>query len=138
MMRVGKRVPFVLLATGLLLSANDMIFLHGQVQMADGTAPGRSVTIQVSCGGAEPTRQTTTNKKGQYNLKVERDEFNHVARPLPATAMDLSDRQVSGPCLLLAALPGFESNRIDLSNFTIGKDLGLPKLVLKPGAGKAR
>lgn len=132
------RVTAVLIAAGLRMAANDVTFLHGQVQMADGAQPGKSVTIQLSCGGGEPTRQTTTNKKGTYNLKVERDEFNHVARPLPATTMDISDSRLTGPCMLLAALPGFESNRIDISNFTIGKDLALPKLILKPAAAKGR
>ena len=131
-------VAAALLAAALPLDANDVIFLHGQVEMADGSRPGKSVEIKLSCGGTEPVRQTVTDKKGAYNLRVERDEFNHVARPLPSTTMDMSDRRLSGPCLLLAALPGYESNRIDMSNFTIGKDLALPKLILKPRAAKSR
>ena len=45
-------------------------------------------------------RQSVTNKKGEFNLKVERDEFNHVARALSTTGMDVRDeplsRQLSG------------------------------------------
>jgi hypothetical protein len=130
-MRTRIRIAPALMALVLPLAANDVIFLHGQVEMADGSAPGKSVEIQLACGGAEPVRQTTTNKKGAYNLRVERDEFNHIARALPATTMDVGGAAASGSCLLLAALKGYHSNRIDLSNYTIGQDLTLPKLVLK-------
>jgi len=122
-------VAAALLAAALPLAANDVIFLHGQVEMADGSRPGKSVEIKLSCGGAEPVRQTVTDKKGAYNLRVERDEFNHVARALPATATDVGGP--AGPCAILAVQKGYESNRIDLGSYTIPKDLGLPKLVLK-------
>jgi hypothetical protein len=138
MKRAGIHLAAALIAVAVPLAANDVTFLNGVVQMADGSAPGKSVEIQLSCGGAEPSRQTTTNKKGEYNLKVERDEFNHVARPLPSTTMDMSDARLSGPSLLLAAMKGFESNQINLSNFTIGKDMALPKLVLKAGSPAKR
>jgi hypothetical protein len=128
-------VAAALLIAALPLAANDVIFLHGQVQMADGSQPGKSVEIKLSCGGADAVRQTVTDKKGAYNLRVERDEFNHVARALPATAMDVGG--AAGPCAVLAVLKGYESSRIDLGSFTIPKDLSLPKLVLKQAtAGK--
>ena len=119
-----------LLFAVLPLAAGDVIFLHGQVGMADGTQPGKSVEIKLSCGGAEPVRQTVTDKKGAYNLRVERDEFNHVLRALPATATDVGG--AAGPCSVLAVLKGYESSRIDLGSYTIPQDLALPKLVLKP------
>jgi hypothetical protein len=119
-----------LLFAALPLAANDVIFLRGQVEMADGAQPGKSIEIKLSCGGAEPVRQTVTDKKGAYNLRVERDEFNHVARALPATATDMGG--AAGPCSVLAVLKGYESNRIDLAGFTIPRDLSLPKLMLKP------
>ena len=125
-----KLVLLAVIAATLPLSANDVVYLHGQVQMADGSQPGKSVEIKLSCGGSEPARQTVTDKKGAYNLRVERDEFNHVARALPATMTDVGGS--AGPCAVLAVLKGYESNRIDLGSFTIPKDLGLPKLVLKP------
>lgn len=120
------------------LAANDVVFLHGQVQMADGSAPGKSVTIQLSCKGLQPSRQTEANKKGSYYLKVERDEFNHIARTLPAAAMDFnSGGVISAACSLVGSLPGYESSAIDLAGFTIDKDLALPKIILKPKAGGA-
>jgi hypothetical protein len=113
-----------------LLAAADVVFLHGQVEMPGSTQPGKSVEIKLSCGGAEPVRQTVTDKKGAYNLRVERDEFNHVLRALPATATDMG--ATVGPCSVLAVLKGYDSSRIDLGTFTIPQDLSLPKLVLKP------
>lgn len=114
------------------LAAADVVFLHGQVEMADGAQPGKSVEIKLSCGGADPVRQTVTDKKGGYNLRVERDEFNHVLRALPATATDMGS--AAGPCSVLAVLKGYDSSRIDLGSYTIPQDLSLPKLVLKPSA----
>ncbi len=122
-------IAAAVLAAALPLAANDIVYLHGQVQMADGAQPGKEVEIKLSCGGADPVRQTVTDKKGEYNLRVERDEFNHVARALPATTMDVGGG--SGPCQVLAVLKGYQSNRIDLSSYTIPKDLSLPKLTLK-------
>ena len=113
--------------------ANDVIFLNGHVKLTDGAVPGRSVEIQLSCKGADrPVRQTMTNKKGAFYLKVERDEFNHVARSLPTAAMDFSSEPMAGSCQLIAALAGYTSSAIDLATFTIGKDLKLPELVLTP------
>ncbi len=133
-MTIRMPLAAALLAAALPLAANDVIFLHGQVEMADGSAPGRTVEIQLSCGGAEPARQTVTNKKGAYNLRVERDDFNHIARALPTTTTAMGDSGVPGACVLMAGLKGYTSNRIDLTNFTIGQDLALPKLVLRTAA----
>jgi hypothetical protein len=113
--------------------ANDVVFLGGRVRLEGGADPGHSVEILLSCKGADHAiRQVVTNKKGSYYLKVERDEFNHVARALPTTAMDVQNDSLAGSCEVIAALPGYTSSAIDLSTFTIGKDLKLPDLVLTP------
>lgn len=124
----------LLVATLLVLplAANDVVFLHGQVTMEDGSAPGKSVSIVLRCNGVDPVRQTNTGKNGKYYLKVERDEFNHVARALPTTTTDVGDAGLAGSCELGADLKGYDSSAISFSNYTIGKDLALPKLVLKP------
>jgi hypothetical protein len=124
-----KTLAATVLAAVLPLAANDVVFLHGHVEMADGAQPGKSIEIKLSCGGAEPVRQSVTDKKGAYNLRVERDEFNHVLRALPATATDVGG--AAGPCSVLAVLKGYESSRIDLGNYAIPHDLALPRLVLK-------
>ena len=114
------------------LAANDIVYLHGKVQLADGSRPGKSAIIQLSCKGADPIRLTNAGKNGSYYIRVERDDFNHVARSLPATATDFSGATtLSGPCSLQAALPGYQSSTVDFTNFTIGKDLTLPDLTLK-------
>jgi hypothetical protein len=125
-----------LLVWGILLAgsaaANDIVYLNGKVTLENGAAPGKSVLIELSCQGSDPVRQTNSSKKGTYYLKVERDEFNHIARALPAAATDMNGAgSVSGPCALIGDLKGYDSSRIDLSNFTIGKDLKLPDMVLK-------
>ncbi|MGA2147327.1 MAG: hypothetical protein ABSH49_20470 [Bryobacteraceae bacterium] len=112
--------------------ANDIVYLKGLVRMQNGSAPGRSVPIQLVCKGADPLRQTNAGKNGAFYLKVERDDFNRVARSLSATTMDAGDGGLAGACGIQASLAGYESNTIDLGSFTIGKDLKLPPLILKP------
>jgi hypothetical protein len=113
----------------------DTVYLRGQVKLADGAAPGKSVDIMLVCGGADSVRMLTTGKNGVFNLKAERDDFNHIARALPTTGMALSDSTtLTGPCMLKGSLKGFDSSAIDLGTFTIGKDMKLPDLVLKPQA----
>ena len=121
-----------MLGVGACLLANDIVYLRGHVQMQDGSAPGKSVVIQLSCKGADPVRLTTAGKKGDFNLKVERDDFNHIARSLPANATDMSNAtSYSGPCAVKASLAGYDSTAINLADFTIPQDLHLPNLVLK-------
>lgn len=126
------RTGLFLLALAAPLMANDIVYLHGKVQMQDGSRPGKSAIIQLSCKGSDPIRLTNAGKNGSYYIKVERDDFNHVARSLPATATDLGGgAALSGPCVLKASLEGYESSTVDFTNFTIGKDLKLPDLTLK-------
>ena len=115
------------------LAANDVTYLNGQVHLEGGAPAGKSVEIQLACAGSDhAVRQTMTNKKGAFFLKVERDEFNHVARALPPTSVDVSSEPLAGNCRLIAALPGYTSSSINLGTFTIGKDLKLPDLILTP------
>lgn len=131
-MRILSFLPCLLVLAGTAFS-NDVVFLGGRVHLEGGGAPNHSVEIQLRCKGADhAVRQVVTNKKGSYYLKVERDEFNHVARALPTTAMDVENGAFAGDCQVIAALPGYTSSAIDLSTFTIGKDLKLPDLVLTP------
>jgi hypothetical protein len=119
------------------LAAIDTVYLRGQVKLADGSAPGHSVDIQMSCKGSDPVRMVTTDKKGVFNLKAERDDFNHIARALPTSGMAMSGdaaTSYTGPCVLVAQMKGYDSSAIDLGTFTIGKDMKLPDLVLKPKA----
>jgi hypothetical protein len=120
------------------LAANDIVYLQGQVRRQDGSAPGRSAVIVLACPGADPVRQTTAGKNGKFYLKVERDDFNHVARALPATATDVGGSGQAGNCAIAAQLEGYDSSRIELANFTIGKDLKLPPLVIKPNSGATK
>ena len=129
------KLAFLALAAALTLAAVDTVYLRGQVKLENGGAPPKSADIQLVCRGADPVRMVTADKKGIYNLKAERDEFNHIARALPTSAMALSDStSVTGPCVLKASLKGYDSSSIELNNFTIGKDMKLPDLLLKPRA----
>lgn len=126
------RLLLVTVLLAAVLCANDVVFLHGRVTMEDGSAPGKSVSIVLRCQGADPVRQTNAGKNGSFYLKVERDEFNHVARALPTTTTSVGDAGMAGACAVAADLKGYDSNSIDLATFTIPKDLTLPKLILKP------
>src|SRR5580698_4559684 len=131
-------IAAAILAT-LPLAAIDTVYLRGQVKLADGSAPGHSVDIQMNCKGSDPIRMVTTDKKGVFNLKAERDDFNHIARALPTSAMAMSSdssTSYTGPCVLIGSMKGYDSSIINLGEFTIGKDLKLPDLVLKPKADK--
>ena len=129
------KLAFLAIAAALTLAAVDTVYLRGQVKLDDGGAPTKSADIQLVCRGADPVRMVSTDKKGVYNLKAERDEFNHIARALPTTGMALSDSTtITGPCVLKASLKGYDSSSIELANFTIGKDMKLPDLILKLSA----
>lgn len=136
MLGAGCEVLMRLLLAAILcvvpLAANDVVFLHGKVSMEDGSAPGKSAGILLRCKGSDPIRQTNAGKNGSFYLKVERDEFNHIARALPTTTTDVGDAGMSGNCVIEADLKGYDSTSIDLSSFVIPKDLTLPKLTLKP------
>ncbi len=123
----------LLLATACTAFANDVIFLNGRARLQDGTVPAKSVEIQLSCVGADhDVRQAMTDKKGEFYLKVERDEFNHVARALSTTGMGVGNEMPGAACKVSGALKGYKSSTVDLSTFTIGKDLKLPDLILTP------
>jgi hypothetical protein len=124
----------IVVVTALPASANDIVYLTGHVKMSDGSAPGRSVEIKLDCKGADhAVRQTVTDKKGLYHLRVERDEFDHVARALLASATDVGTPGGEvGACKVVAALAGYQSTSYDLGTLKIGKDLGVPELVLTP------
>jgi hypothetical protein len=133
-----KSILLVLLAA-LPLLAVDTVYLRGQVKLPDGAAPGKGVDIMLVCGSADPVRMLSTGKNGVFNLKVERDDFNHIARALPTTGMALSDGATyTGRCVLKGTLKGYDSSSIDLGSFTIGKDLKLPDLVLSPTTAKPK
>ncbi len=125
-----RLLPLLLSITAPLL-ANDVVYLHGKVQLADGAAPGHSTIIQLACKGADPVRLSNSGKNGSYYIRVERDDFNHVARSLPATATDVGGGTPAGACSLRSELPGYDSTTVDLSNYVIGKDLQLPQITLK-------
>ena len=130
-----RRLAVWLAVMAVPVGANDVVYLQGLVRMQDGAAPGKSAEIVLLCPGAEPARQTTAGKNGKFYLKVERDDFNHVARALPSTATDMGGGTDAGNCSIGAQLKGYDSSRIDLGSFTIGKDLKLPPLTLKPAQG---
>jgi hypothetical protein len=130
---------FALALAAMPLLAVDTVYLRGQVKLPDGAAPGKGVDIMLVCGGSDPVRMLTTGKNGVFNLKAERDDFNHIARALPTTGMALSEStSYSGPCVLKGALKGYDSSSIDLAKFTIGQDLKLPELVLSPKVEKGK
>lgn len=131
-MKLGLVFP-IAIAVALPLLAVDTVYLRGQVKLPDGAKPGKSVDIMLVCGNADPVRMLTTGKNGVFNLKAERDDFNHIARALPTTGMALGEGSTyTGPCVLKGALKGYDSSSIDLAKFTIGEDMKLPDLILSP------
>jgi hypothetical protein len=72
------RTAVLLAALAAPLAANDIVYLHGKVQLADGSKPGRSAIIQLSCKGSDPVRLTNSGKNGSYFIKVARQKKSWV------------------------------------------------------------
>lgn len=75
------------------------VIFRGKVQMADGSAPGKSVGTQRTCSDANGTRPgPLTDKTGVY-----------------IWTMDV-DFMTTRRCYIEATLPGYESTRVEISN----------------------
>ena len=114
------------------------VFLSGKVVLEDGTPPPDSVVMQLLCNG-NPRNVGYTNGKGQFNIDVtERNDSSRLTdASQPGTGWDgsgigntpLSNSTPSGitqsrngaannflGCELLASLPGFRSDHVELFN----------------------
>lgn len=131
----------------LLRPANaDVILFHGKVTMADGTPPVKSAGIEYACPGRPRQVVAITGKTGAYLWKYQGTAFdsamsaNDVTAAAGAAAAFMSDPSamafVGGQsygtgCVLRAAISGFVSSTIDLSDHQLAKNPQLPDLVLK-------
>lgn len=113
------------------------IYLSGKVVLEDGTAPPDSVIMQLLCGGS-PRNVGYTTSKGQFNLDLTNKNnstlFSDASQggsgwegPLGGAPSANSSAGALGQsragsrsnflgCELLATLPGFRSDHVDLYN----------------------
>ncbi|MDP8981525.1 MAG: hypothetical protein M3O35_13150, partial [Acidobacteriota bacterium] len=107
--------------------ATDLL-LHGKVVMDDGTPPGRAVSIERQCLGAEARALVaTTNRKGEFTWHVTVNSFG-------VESLGSGFGFMGEVCFLKAALPGYESSQIDLTDRKWSSDPGLPELILYRGS----
>ena len=114
--------------------------------MADGTPPVKSAGIEYACPGRPRQVVAITGKTGAYLWKYQGTAFdsamsaNDVTAAAGAAAAFMSDPSamafVGGQsygtgCVLRAAISGFVSSTIDLSDHQLAKNPQLPDLVLK-------
>ena len=96
---------------GLLIEpAGAVDYMRGKVTMDDGSAPPSPALIQRDCPGAGPVTDATTSKQGRYLWRVSNSPYLI--------------------CTLQAVLPGYVSNKIDLSLDRLYLNIELPTLVL--------
>ncbi len=124
----------------------DVILFHGKVTMADGTPPVKPAGIEYACPGRLRQVVAITGKTGAYVWKYQGTAFdsalaaNDVSAVAEVAAAFLSDtaalsfgggNSYGTGCVLRAALSGFVSSTVDLSDHQLTKDPRLPDLVLK-------
>jgi tetratricopeptide (TPR) repeat protein len=103
--------------------ATDLV-LHGKVVMEDGSPPGKAVSIERQCLGAEARALvSTTNRKGEFTWHVAVNSFG-------VESLGSGFGFMGEVCFLKATLPGYESTTIDLVERKWSSDPTLPPLVL--------
>lgn len=96
------------------------IILEGNVVMADGTPPPRTVGVQRDCTDYAATSPgPLADKKGHYIWRMDLDPEN------------------TRVCYLYSTLPGFTSTRVNIANMALGeysqnKIINVPDIVLSP------
>jgi Ca-activated chloride channel family protein len=121
--RLPLLIGIALLFTG---SANaDTVTFHGKVTMADGSPPGRIVSIQRTCAGLDhPIREASVSPKtGEYWVRLQVDDFGHVVAGVGYTSL---------PCVLEAVASGLASTQLDLMDRGVVRSGVLPTIVLTP------
>lgn len=109
----------------------EYLYLRGKVAKADGSPPGKLVSIARHCAGIDPKIVATAGKSGEYLWRAEGD------------SLGLDVLKVSGPhavqaglgvgqCVLSAELSGYHSSTLDLTDRTLFQGPRLPLLVLTP------
>jgi VWFA-related protein len=130
----------------------DVILFHGKVTMADGAPPTRSAGIEYVCPGRLRQVVAITGKSGAYLWKYQGTAFdsamasNDGLAAAGGGAAILSDPSamafIGGTsygtgCGLRAAISGFVSSTIDLSDHQLARNPQLPDLVLtRPSANE--
>jgi Flp pilus assembly protein TadD len=104
------------------------IFISGKVVLSDGTPLPDRVKIERVCNGT-PRVETYTDRKGRFSFEVGRslemqdassssslpEGFGGIRSNSPASQMGGQERSLWG-CELRAALPGYRSDQLSLSN----------------------
>jgi tetratricopeptide (TPR) repeat protein len=104
------------------------VFLSGKVLLSDGTAPPEPVTIERVCG-SRVYKEAWTDSKGRFSFQVGENRSAmmdaSIDNGVPSSAGGMNNTRGlgSGPstskmfgCELRAALPGFRSESLNLSN----------------------
>ncbi|MCX6630650.1 MAG: hypothetical protein NTW28_23790, partial [Candidatus Solibacter sp.] len=99
-------------------------FMRGKVIMPDASAPPQKAFIERVCPASIPMREAVTNRQGEFLWRS--DSYGDVKRL--GSLSDLGRMR----CGLRARIPGFESDRIDIHDPVVLRNLQLPTMVLHP------
>ena len=128
----------------------DVLVFQGKVTMADGAPPPKSASIEYVCPGRQQQPVAITGKTGAYVWKYQGSSFNETQFSNDAWGVTADGSVVSstasymgvGPgksygnkCVLRAALAGFVSSTIDLSDRQIARNPKLPDILLVRRSG---
>src|ERR1019366_1411546 len=126
-----KRLPSILLALAACSLARpasaEMVVFYGKVLLEDGSPPGCVVGIVRVCDGLEhPIREgSASGKTGEYTVRLEVSDFGGVFSGNFNGFGNL-------PCALEAALGGYVSSRLDMSDRRLTTTSLLPNIILTP------
>jgi VWFA-related protein len=122
----------------------ENLYLRGKVTLADGSPPGRMVSIEQVCHGSGTKIIATAAKSGDYIWRTAGGPLGldvFTSSGLGGTSVSGSGVHGAGPvtaglgvgdCVLRANLQGFRSTTIDLMDRTLFREPQLPVLVLEP------
>src|ERR1039458_7159448 len=101
----------------------EMISFHGKVLLEDGSPPGRLVVIQRVCEGLDHSIRegSASGKTGEYTVRLEVSDFGGVFSGNFNGFGNL-------PCALEAALGGYVSSRLDMSDPRLTMNPQLPNI----------
>ncbi|MEO5922566.1 MAG: VWA domain-containing protein [Bryobacteraceae bacterium] len=112
--RTNVQIVVASLLLGTLPASGAFILLRGKVVMQDGSAPGKSVTIERFCYGRTGTTIAANAQKTGHYL------YNTNADPL-----------VVDNCGLRAVMSGYESTIVPISHLNPWSDPNLPDIILR-------
>jgi Ca-activated chloride channel homolog len=128
--RVGVAGIVIALCGSTLLCRAGAPVLMGKVMMDDGSVPARTVAIERFCG-EKAEHIAATNAKGEFIWRVTVSPGLMATNNFATTVGGMIGSSIAhAPCVIRAALAGYESNVIDFEDANSFINPVLPTLIL--------